>query len=1024
MAVSPDIVRTGQGGLRLQLAIGQIEMAVELLGGLTYPNNFVSGGDIQINCRQVAGNSGSIWWGLAVVEDIVDTDGDYTQSAGSDAPTASGVHFYQTLGTQSSFPQTVTVPELPKGGVYRLVLTAGDNANNARRRSNVNTGGTSLQYHMDSDGNNSRGGSAIISINNSILGVVGRKVQVSTLTPTSGNWRYGQTNQIALNLRPAGNPTGQIVNPKELKVALSADQSGVTRPDGVYRITPNTTGAATATGIRVDTDFNQTIGGVDHYIQIGINDTFGDTTTPANEQAGIYNVGATVEGVTASQKSPYVFDDGIITESITISQVRSNTASVKISSAIQIFETDALSTAGALSFKTNAYSLRQDIFRRKGPTITTNAIPYLETYVTDAYGQVLPNTDVTAITRRVSNNSSENTQDLSTDANGRVRWNYVLSSSAPAFNRYVKVGATRASDGHVGAGPDSTTGWSYFYSNINSDYPDDYEGPCPGYPRKVEVVGRQFGTKEPTITDNNVFGVSSEIVFEDLWTGTLSSTANQTIVLEQTVQAQGGSGSTITSPSINGGVNMCYIAVISNGNANPRFVDMVTGLGLTWTKIRGVVGARLNSAVSIWYAVGSPASGTVTATFSGTAENRAMVVARYSGVDQNLPIEDSDVADSNTNGGLNPFSVGTIQGTSPEGRFIGAINSVNADPEATNPANQVATVPQSDCRLEVFDGVADETNLFTGDHGGSKTDWVAVCVTLRPTVTPLNDDGVPIGSGLREQTLGSGSLRAKLSSDVNEANLKIFDIDRFNGKDVAGRIIPVTTDNLFLSRAVLNLTSNTVIDSGSALSASTDLNNSLGYRSGVNSLDTIAPPIDPASLMYWQAAADTTAQRGSFSMTGKENVGFTLDNGNFGYLSQGVSFAAIDPTIKLLLVPEVVQTDPTLIRRFKIKMFRLTRDPLEPFVDVNADEAPTYAVYASPKGGAVELLTFGTAISIGTEPSPDWEFDVEIPLGYSSIKVYATALVAGSRTIGGDIQSTQIGYEFDTIGTFTGFHFK
>ncbi|WP_373083235.1 hypothetical protein [Zhongshania sp.] len=446
----------------------------------------------------------------------------------------------------------------------------------------------------------------------------------------------------------------------------------------------------------------------------------------------------------------------------------------------------------------------------------------MRTFVFDGFGNPLTNTAVTGNVLRTVNDSNENSQSLTTDANGRIQWNYTLAATAPAFNRYVKASASRVANGHVAAGPDSTTSWAYNFAFGNPQDPTTYPGPFPGYPRDVQIVGRVFGSKEPTVRDVAVFGVNSEPSIESVWTGSL------------------------------------------------------------------------------------------------TAAN-------------------------------------------------------------------------------------------------------------------LDVNGVPQGAGKRGQQLGAGSLKAKLTSKLDPASLRVTTLGRHALRDGAGREISVTSDNWYLASAAFNDTLDAIHDPAGALNDSqTKLENSIGYNPNNNSMGTIAPPTDPASIKYFLAAADTTAQRNTFDMTvsGVDPVvGFTSDSGNFGYAQQVVSFEALDSSIVGILTSESVQADPTLTKRFKFKAVRIAADaelnPDTGFNGVATDGPPVYAVFIQPNnGGAIEQLEAGTMMPIGGQPTPDWEFDVTIPLGYKMAKVFATARVNGSPIIGGAKQPVQIGYDFDGVGTFVGFHYK
>ena len=83
-------------------------------------------------------------WGLAVVEDDTDvgSNGDYTVTG--------GVISWTNLGTGGSLTTSINI-SLPTSGVYRFLLTVGDNADRSQNGSGTNTGPPSSEYHIDSD---------------------------------------------------------------------------------------------------------------------------------------------------------------------------------------------------------------------------------------------------------------------------------------------------------------------------------------------------------------------------------------------------------------------------------------------------------------------------------------------------------------------------------------------------------------------------------------------------------------------------------------------------------------------------------------------------------------------------------------------------------------------------------------------------------------------------------------------------------------------------------------------------------
>lgn len=995
-------------------------------------------------------------WNVYVVEDNIDVSNNYeTTDAGGTLSTSVLACF--ALGTGGALPAHASLgagtgvnAAILKGGTYRMVLTAGDTAARSRRIAAVtDTGVTSSQFHQDSDGGSANG---TLGATGSLrdIGGCGRRIAwtargSSGSSGGSGRFRYRDTMTLTGSLRPVDAGSTALINPKAIKIALSTNASGATRPDGVYRPTPNTTGDFSQGSIPIDTDFGQTLGGTNHYYQIGVDDVLGDSTTPAGEQAGIWSTGTVVglantelawcvftdnsyiaddsgnhrigvvKGTTSIVTSPFsggfgnavdvdgvgasdapgpvgppilgnisadwtvevkmrrdafisggaqpviywakvspnegfaiefdssdklaaycysggtlvatltsasvvslanhdiafersgttmrLYLDGAVVASTTLAtwtavgarfsvgrdsygspystdsvvdnfrfsniarysgaytppsapftsdantlalwameaigstanqgtivsageQLRSPTAEIVISAAIQVFKDSGLSQAGVGVFSSSGYTTAQNIFKRRGPVNTTNAIPYMEVYIADAYGGKYASVTngFTEDTQRMSDSVSSDLQTVSTDANGRVRWNYTISATSAAFNRYVKTGTTRVTGSHVATGPDDPLSPPATFSVGNGLY----TGPFPGYGRKVVTKGTGFsGGKEPSITVNNLFGVNSEIIFEDMWTGILSN-------------------------------------------------------------------------------------------------------------------------------------------------------------------------------------------------------------------AQLDGNGVPNGPGSRNFVIPN-SAKCKLSTLINEGNVRIIDLAEVNPKDVAGRSIDLAGAEVLSGRRSLwNITTGNADDTGTNLSNSFNLDTPLGYATGTSSLDTVASPSDPGSFTYFQAYKDlvngneATEDSSGFLMASLTNVGFQTDNGNFGYFSQGIAWVNPDLSLALALTPKVAQSDPGLTQRFGIKVFRVTSDAfvapdVNAFAPAHPDEAPIYVVWGLNSDGTQTFITSGSATALGTpSTTADYYFDLVIPTSpiFDAIKINAFARVSGSPVAGGGEAQIQVGYTFDGAGFATGFPFK
>jgi len=120
------------------------------------------------------------------------------------------------------------------------------------------------------------------------------------------------------------------------------------------------------------------------------------------------------------------------------------------------------------------------------------------------------------------------------------------------------------------------------------------------------------------------------------------------VVFEEVVS--GGSTSSLTastSTAITGVPGDLYLAAMTT---KPNVsVSSVAGLGLTWTEVAAQCSGRKQTGMRVWLAQGTPSgSDIVTATFASQPSNGAVVVTRYSGVDQITPI--GSVVTGNSNG--------------------------------------------------------------------------------------------------------------------------------------------------------------------------------------------------------------------------------------------------------------------------------------------------------------------------------------------------------------------------------------
>lgn len=266
---------------------------------------------------------------------------------------------------------------------------------------------------------------------------------------------------------------------------------------------------------------------------------------------------------------------------------------------------------------------------------------------------------------------------------------------------------------------------------VNARTSDDLRATQDAIGETVTMEGFTF-THTPGYTDiDQVFLVKE---------GRTTSGLNQTVTHLESVGTTKVGTANITSPSIGAYANALYIAVVGNG-ASAKAVNSVSGLGLSWTKLHGLISSTNKSAISAWYAYGSPASaGPVTANFASGVGVSAITVHAYDNADPTTPIQASTVKEAVSNG-ENNWSLGPVTGTASGGLFFGAINSFDAvsTETTTNLTDQRGGTQDvqngSDhAHIKAWDGAANASNTFTGNHGGSTPDWTAVALTIKPAL--------------------------------------------------------------------------------------------------------------------------------------------------------------------------------------------------------------------------------------------------------------------------------------------------
>ena len=218
-----------------------------------------------------------------------------------------------------------------------------------------------------------------------------------------------------------------------------------------------------------------------------------------------------------------------------------------------------------------------------------------------------------------------------------------------------------------------------------------------------------------------------------------------TVALAQTVTGTATSSSSVsTSTAVAADPGQVYLASVATKPS--REVTSLTGLGLTWTRVALQCSGRDQTAVAIWIGSGTPTSGTVTATLTGTPQ-AVLAISGYTGVDRTTPI--GTIARANSTGpGSSACSGGsdgtsydlTVPTTTADGLVHGAVamrfrghDPAGATIEDTE--TQAGSGGNAAGLATTHTPVTTPTTRLTGTFSGS-VDWAVLAVTLRAGATP------------------------------------------------------------------------------------------------------------------------------------------------------------------------------------------------------------------------------------------------------------------------------------------------
>ncbi len=275
----------------------------------------------------------------------------------------------------------------------------------------------------------------------------------------------------------------------------------------------------------------------------------------------------------------------------------------------------------------------------------------------------------------------------------------------------------------------------------------------------VSFSPTSVGTKSATLR------ISSDDPDEDPFDVSLAGTGEEIpassgqVTFEETQHGGSSSSSSVaTATALQGAPNNLYLAAITSKPF--KTATSVGGLGLTWTLLKSQCAGRNQTGMEVWMAVGNGTGGVVTASLSGTPNNAAINVTRYSGIDIFNPV--GSIVSGNTNGidgvcsgGADAAAYSFDVTTSLHGSHIyGAVAMRN---KSHTPGAAYVELDEfmqgsggSAASLAIVDrGVATLSTVTFDGSFSSSVDWAAVGVELRPgavgdqpdiAVTPASHD--------------------------------------------------------------------------------------------------------------------------------------------------------------------------------------------------------------------------------------------------------------------------------------------
>ena len=283
------------------------------------------------------------------------------------------------------------------------------------------------------------------------------------------------------------------------------------------------------------------------------------------------------------------------------------------------------------------------------------------------------------------------------------------------------------------------------------------------------------------------------------------------VVREETVSG-GGSLGTVASTSTPISMVNDHLYLASISTKNPRDVVSVTGLGLSWSRVRAQCTARGQTAMEVWMAIGNPSGdGIVTATVNTANDNIVIAVSRYSGVDTGNPV--GSIIGGNTLGLSGACSGGTdnaaysfnVTTSTADAVVFGAIahrnrrNTPGAGYTEFGEFEQNGTTGGSVAGMSLQDrSVASPSTVPFDGTMNKDVDWAVVAFEIRSGGS--SGGGGTTQFNLSTNTVGSGTVSANPAGGTYDENTVVtltatpaagFEFSGWSG-DLSGSSNPAT----------------------------------------------------------------------------------------------------------------------------------------------------------------------------------------------------------------------------------------